>query len=152
MSAGIRRRQLPRRLSGTCCAAPATRHSLPSRPTQSSGNLRVDPPYHVQSPQRIFHYVLLSLRCAGEELVCLDSTGRPFKVVDGPVQNGCLGEAYPGGTAVPFPEESGDTRINVSGNQASLYFECHDIGDYELPTRFIAPDTFLAGTGISSPS
>ena len=72
-------------------------------------------------------------------------------VVDGPVQNGCLGEAYPGGTAVPFPEESGDTRINVSGNQASLYFECHDIGDYELPTRFIAPDTFLAGTGISSP-
>ena len=38
------------------------------------------------------------------------------------------------------------TRINVSGNQASLYFECHDIGDYDLPTRFIASDTFLAGT------
>src|SRR5207253_8872664 len=95
--------------------------------------------------------VALATVRGGEELVCLDSTGRPFKVVDGPVQNGCLGEAYPGGTAVPFPEESGDTRINVSGNQASLYFECHDIGDYDLPTRFIAPDTFLAGTGISSP-
>ena len=102
----------------------------------------------VQRPQPDIRF---RRRCAGEELVCLDSTGRPFKVVDGPVQNGCLGEAYPGGTAVPFPEESGDTRINVSGNQASLYFECHDIGDYELPTRFIAPDTFLAGTGISSP-
>ncbi len=47
------------------------------------------------------------------------------------------------GTAVSFPKESGDTRINVSGNQASLYFEYHDIGDYDLPTRFIAPDTFL---------
>jgi len=37
-------------------------------------------------------------------------------------------------------------RIDVSGNQASLYFECHDIGDYDLPTRFIASDTFLVGT------
>jgi len=73
MSAGIRRRQLPRRLSGTCCAAPATRHSLPSRPTQSSGNLRVDPPYHVQSPQRIFQYVLLSLRCAGVKNWCVST-------------------------------------------------------------------------------
>jgi len=38
------------------------------------------------------------------------------------------------------------TRINVSGNQASLYFECHDVGDYDLSTRFIAADAFLAGT------
>jgi hypothetical protein len=27
-----------------------------------------------------------------------------------------------------------------------LYFECHDIGDFDLATRFIASDTFLAGT------
>jgi hypothetical protein len=38
------------------------------------------------------------------------------------------------------------TQINVKGNQAWLYFECHDIGDYDLPSRFIASDTFLAGT------
>lgn len=38
------------------------------------------------------------------------------------------------------------TRIEVKGDTAYLYFECHDIGDYDLPTRFIASDTFLAGT------
>jgi hypothetical protein len=38
------------------------------------------------------------------------------------------------------------TQIDVHGNQAWLYFECHDIGDYDLATRFIASDTFLAGT------
>jgi hypothetical protein len=38
------------------------------------------------------------------------------------------------------------TQIGVHGNQAWLYFECHDIGDYDLPSRFIASDTFLAGT------
>ena len=37
-------------------------------------------------------------------------------------------------------------RIEVFGNQASLYFECHDVGDYDLATRFIASDSFLAGT------
>ncbi len=37
-------------------------------------------------------------------------------------------------------------RIDVHGKEAFLYFECHDIGDYDLPTRFIAADTFLGGT------
>ena len=38
------------------------------------------------------------------------------------------------------------TRIDVQGDLASLYFECHDIGDFDLPSRFIAADLFLAGT------
>jgi hypothetical protein len=38
------------------------------------------------------------------------------------------------------------TQIDVRGNQAQLYFECHDVGDYDLASRFIASDTFLAGT------
>jgi len=38
------------------------------------------------------------------------------------------------------------TSIDVHGDEAFLYFECHDIGDYDLPTRFIAADLFLAGT------
>jgi hypothetical protein len=37
-------------------------------------------------------------------------------------------------------------QIDLSGHTGFLYFECHDIGDYDLPTRFIASDTFLAGT------
>jgi hypothetical protein len=37
-------------------------------------------------------------------------------------------------------------QIDVQGNEAWLYFECHDIGDFDLPSRFIASDTFLAGT------
>jgi hypothetical protein len=38
------------------------------------------------------------------------------------------------------------TQIDVHGNDAWLYFECHDVGDYDLPTRFIANDSFLGGT------
>ena len=38
------------------------------------------------------------------------------------------------------------TQIDVRGDQGWLYFECHDIGDYDLPTRAIVADTFLAGT------
>jgi hypothetical protein len=37
-------------------------------------------------------------------------------------------------------------KIDVDGDEASLYFECHDIGDYGLASRYIASDTFLAGT------
>jgi len=37
------------------------------------------------------------------------------------------------------------TTIDVHGDDAFLYFECHDIGDYDLATRFIAADLFLAG-------
>jgi hypothetical protein len=37
-------------------------------------------------------------------------------------------------------------QIDLHGHEGSLYFECHDIGDYDLPTRSIASDTFLAGT------
>jgi hypothetical protein len=38
------------------------------------------------------------------------------------------------------------TRIAVRGKEASLYFECHDVADYDQPTRNIINDTFLAGT------
>jgi SnoaL-like domain len=38
------------------------------------------------------------------------------------------------------------TQIDVNGDQAWLYFECHDVGDYDLPDRTIVSDTFLAGT------
>jgi hypothetical protein len=38
------------------------------------------------------------------------------------------------------------TRIAVRDNEASLYFECHDVADYDQPTRNIINDTFLAGT------
>lgn len=39
------------------------------------------------------------------------------------------------------------TQIDIrSDDEAWLYFECHDIGDYDQPTRAIAGDTFLAGT------
>jgi len=38
------------------------------------------------------------------------------------------------------------TRIAVHGNQADLYFECHDVADYDQPTRTIINDTFLTGT------
>jgi hypothetical protein len=37
-------------------------------------------------------------------------------------------------------------QIAVHGDEAWLYFECHDIGDFDLSTRFIAADLFLAGT------
>ena len=38
------------------------------------------------------------------------------------------------------------TRIAVRDSEASLYFECHDVADYDQPTRNIINDTFLAGT------
>ena len=37
-------------------------------------------------------------------------------------------------------------KIDVQGRQAQLYFECHDVGDFDQPDRFIAADLFLAGT------
>jgi hypothetical protein len=38
------------------------------------------------------------------------------------------------------------TQIEVHGRRAWLYFECHDVGNFDLATRMIAGDTFLAGT------
>ena len=38
------------------------------------------------------------------------------------------------------------TRVTVRDHEASLYFECHDVADYDQPTRNIINDTFLAGT------
>lgn len=38
------------------------------------------------------------------------------------------------------------TQINVQGDLGSLYFECHDVGNFDQADRFIASDTFLAGT------
>jgi hypothetical protein len=39
------------------------------------------------------------------------------------------------------------TQITVQrDDEAWLYFECHDVGDFDQPTRAIASDTFLAGT------
>lgn len=35
--------------------------------------------------------------------------------------------------------------IDIHGDLAWLYFECHDLGDFDLDTRAIAADTFLAG-------
>jgi hypothetical protein len=35
--------------------------------------------------------------------------------------------------------------IELRGDEAALYFECHDVGDYDLASRNIASDTFLAG-------
>jgi hypothetical protein len=37
-------------------------------------------------------------------------------------------------------------QIDVHGDEAFFYEECHDVGDFDLPTRFIAADSFLAGT------
>jgi SnoaL-like domain len=39
------------------------------------------------------------------------------------------------------------TQISVGhhGHHAWLYFECHDVGGYDLPSRAIAADLFLAG-------
>jgi hypothetical protein len=37
-------------------------------------------------------------------------------------------------------------QIEVHGDQPCLYFECHEVGDFDLPDRAIASDTFLAGT------
>lgn len=38
------------------------------------------------------------------------------------------------------------TQIDVDDDEARLYFECHDISNFDLPDRAIAADTFLAGT------
>ena len=38
------------------------------------------------------------------------------------------------------------TQIQVTGDTAWLYFECHDVANYDLSTRSIVNDTFLAGT------
>jgi hypothetical protein len=38
------------------------------------------------------------------------------------------------------------TRITVRDSEATLYFECHDVADYDQSTRRIINDTFLAGT------
>jgi hypothetical protein len=37
-------------------------------------------------------------------------------------------------------------QIDVHGDEAFFYEECHDIGNFDLPTRYIASSTFLAGT------
>jgi hypothetical protein len=37
-------------------------------------------------------------------------------------------------------------QVDVHGDQAWLYFECHDVGNFDQPSRVIAADTFLAGT------
>ncbi len=37
------------------------------------------------------------------------------------------------------------TQIEVRGDEAWLYFECHDIGEFDQPTRNFAADVFLAG-------
>lgn len=38
------------------------------------------------------------------------------------------------------------TRIEVTGDHAKLYFECHDVGDYDTAQRSIVNDTYLTGT------
>ena len=38
------------------------------------------------------------------------------------------------------------TQIEVHGDEAWLYFECHDIGDFDQPSRAFAADVFLAGS------
>ena len=37
-------------------------------------------------------------------------------------------------------------QIKVTGDDAWLYFECHDVGNFDSDSRFIAADAFLAGT------
>ena len=37
-------------------------------------------------------------------------------------------------------------QLEPQGDITSLYFECHDVGDYDQPGRQIVADTFLAGT------
>lgn len=37
-------------------------------------------------------------------------------------------------------------QIDVHGNEAFFYEECHDVQDFGLATQFIASSTFLAGT------
>lgn len=37
-------------------------------------------------------------------------------------------------------------QIDVHGEEAFFYEECHDVADFDLPSRSIASSTFLAGT------
>ena len=37
-------------------------------------------------------------------------------------------------------------QIDVHGDEAFFYEECHDVGNFDQPTRIIAADSFLAGT------
>jgi hypothetical protein len=37
-------------------------------------------------------------------------------------------------------------QIDIHGKEAFFYEECHDVEDFDLPSRFIAADSFLAGT------
>ena len=37
-------------------------------------------------------------------------------------------------------------QIDVHGDEAFFYEECHDVQNFDLPSRFIASDSFLAGT------
>lgn len=37
-------------------------------------------------------------------------------------------------------------QIDVHGEEAFFYEECHDVQDFDLPSRFVAADTYLAGT------
>jgi hypothetical protein len=37
-------------------------------------------------------------------------------------------------------------QIEVHGRRGWLYFECHDVENFDLENRFIAADTFLSGT------
>ena len=37
-------------------------------------------------------------------------------------------------------------QIEVHGQEAFFYEECHDVGDFDLQSRVIAADSFLAGT------
>jgi hypothetical protein len=38
------------------------------------------------------------------------------------------------------------TQIHVEGDTAWLYFECHDVANFDTSARSIVNDTFLAGT------
>ncbi len=38
------------------------------------------------------------------------------------------------------------TRIAIRSHEADLYFECHDVSDYDSPARNIINDTYLTGT------
>jgi hypothetical protein len=37
-------------------------------------------------------------------------------------------------------------QIDIHGDEAFFYEECHDVQDFDLSSRFIAADTYLAGT------
>jgi hypothetical protein len=37
-------------------------------------------------------------------------------------------------------------KIEVHGQEAYFYEECHDVSDFDLPTRAVSADSYLAGT------